>query len=115
MKGILKKVELKEYKTKEGKKFKKVLFQVDVEKENGDVKTLKGDYSETFARDYFGKCDIKLKDLMGKEVGVVIAKRNFTGNDGLKHIYEYIKYINVLDQEGKPIIFKDDTTEEVDF
>lgn len=115
MKGILKKVELKEYKTQEGKKFKKVEFEVDVIIKDGMVKTLKGNYSETFARDYFSKAETKLKDLVGKEVGVVIAKKNFTGNDGLQHIYEYVKFINVLDKDGNPIVFKNETNEDIDF
>lgn len=115
MKGILKKVELKEYKKSDGKKFKKVEFIVDVIIKDGEVRTLKGNYSETFARDYFSQVGTKLKDLVGKEVGVVTAKKNFQGNDGLQHVYEYIKFINVLDEKGSPIIIKKDTSEDIDF
>ena len=115
MKGILKKVELKEFKKEDGKKFKKVEFEVDVIIKDGVVKTLKGNYSETYARDYFTKAGTKLKDLVGKEVGVVLAKKNFTGNDGLQHIYEYVKFINVLDKDGNPIVFKNETKVDIDF
>lgn len=115
MKGILKKVELKEYKTKEGKKFKKFNFEVDVNYKDEEVKTLKGSYGEQFAREYFTKCNIKVKELIGKEVGVVLAKKFIEREDGSKYSYEYIKFLNVLDENGKPVVFKKEENGEIDF
>ena len=71
MKATLKKIELKELKTKDGKKFNKVEFTCDVKiDDKGTIKTLKGNYSEDYAKHYFKYCGVLTKDLMGKEVDV---------------------------------------------
>jgi hypothetical protein len=103
MKGILKSIKRKEYKTNKGTKFSKVEFTCDVKvNENGDVKTLKGSYGEEFARKYFTHCGVLTKDLIGKEVEVTIAKKSYE-QEGEMRTYQYIKYLNVLDSEGKVI------------
>lgn len=108
MKGILKKVELKEFKTEDGRKFKKVIFVCDCIDDKNEVRTLKGSYSEDFAKKYFAYCNVKTKDLIGKTVGVVCAKKTFESEDGETRIYNYIKFLNVLDEEGKEIIMPKD-------
>ena len=115
MKGILKSVELKEYVSKEtGKKFRKLNFVVDVLFNDKSVETLKGSYGEQFARDYFKYCNVKTKDLIGKEVGVVLAKKSFEAEGEIK-TYKYIKYLNVLDSEGYAIVMKKDSENTIDF
>ena len=114
MKAILKKIELKEFKTKKKKKFNKVEFTCDVKvNDKGDIKTYKGSYNEQFARDYFAFCGVKTKDLVGKEVDVALAKREYESNGETK-VINYIKFLNVLNEEKQPIFMKKDKTE-IDF
>ena len=116
MKGILREVKLIECKNEAGAKFKLFEFKADVKiNDKGDVKTLKGSYGEEFAKKYFTYCGVKTKDLIGKEVEVVVAKRSYE-KDGETRVVNYIKYLNVLDSEGKPIYLpKDDEESELDF
>ena len=112
MKGILKSIKRKEYKTSKGTKFSKVEFTCDVKvNDNGDVKTMKGSYGEEFARKYFTHCGVLTKDLIGKEVEVTTAKKSFEA-EGEMRTYEYIKYLNVLDSEGKAIYLPKENKED---
>lgn len=116
MKGILKGIKRIECKTKKGDKFSLIEFKCDVViNDKGDVKTLKGSYGEEFARKYFTYCGTKTKDLIGKPVDCVIAKKNIEKDDGTTLTISYIKYINVLDEEGKPIYLPKEDNTEVDF
>lgn len=116
MKGILREIKIVECKGKSGAKFNLVEFKCDVKvNDKGDVKTLKGSYGEEFARKYFTYCGVKTKNLIGKEVEVVVAKRSYE-KDGEQRVISYIKYLNVLDAEGKAIYLpKEDTDNEIDF
>jgi hypothetical protein len=116
MKGILKSIKRVEYKTSKGTKFSKVEFTCDVKmNEQGDVKTLKGSYGDEFARKYFTYCGILTKDLIGKEVEVTVAKKSFEA-EGEMRIFNYIKYLNVLDAEGKAIYLpKEDKEDTLDY
>ena len=116
MKAILREVKLVECKNSTGAKFRLVEFKADVKiNDKGDVKTLKGSYGEEFAQKYFTYCRVKTKDLIGKEVEVVVAKRSYE-KDGESRVVSYIKYLNVLDKEGKPIYLpKDNEDSELDF
>ena len=112
--GIVKKIEMLELKTHEGKKFKKVEFVCDVTDAKGYVKTLKGSYGEEYARRYFKYCEIETKDLIGKKVGVVLAKRSYE-KDGEQHIVQFIRFMNVLDKDGNAIIMPRDNEQPMDF
>lgn len=116
MKGILKSIKRKEYKTAKGTKFSKVEFTCDVKvNEDGDVKTLKGSYGEEYARKYFTHCGILTKDLVGKEVEVTVAKKSYEA-EGEMRTYQYIKYLNVLDAEDKAIYLpKEDKEDALDY
>ena len=70
---------------------------------------------EEFAKKYFTYCGIKTKDLIGKEVECVLAKRSYE-KDGEARVVNYIKYLNVLDENGNAIYLpKEDTNSEIDF
>lgn len=116
MKGILREVKLIECKNEAGAKFKLFEFKADVKiNDKGDVKTLRGSYGEEFAKKYFTYCGVKTKDLIGKEVECVLAKRSYE-KDGESRVVNYIKYLNVLDENGKAIYLpKEDTNTEIDF
>ena len=110
MKGILKRVEVKEYTTRKetgAKTFKKFEFVCDVEMSDHTIKTLKGSYGLDFAQRYFEYCGVKTKDLIGKEVECILAKRAFENEKGEKRTISFIRYINVLDKDNKPIIMSD--------
>lgn len=104
--GKLNKIELKEFKTKDGKKsFQKYAFECDVIiNEKNDVKTLRGDYSVDLFNNYIEKVittinndKIKtLKDLIGKKVYVVVDKRAYFLDEEIR-TYSYIKYLKFLD------------------
>lgn len=116
MKGKLKKIEIKELKTKDGKKFKKVEFTCDVAVDDkGTIRTLKGSYSEEFARKYFAYCEVKTKDLIGKEVECITAKRAYQNDKGEERITQFIRFLNVLDTDGNPIIMPKEDTTPLDF
>lgn len=105
MKGTLRKIEKKEYKTREGKKFNKVEFTCDiVVDDKGTIKTRKGSYSEEYARKYFKFCDVETKDVIGKHVECVLAKRAYTDGEGKERIIEFIRFMNILDENGNAII-----------
>ena len=116
MKGILKEIKKVECKAKNGSKFTKIEFICDVKvNDKGDVKTLRGSYGEDFARKYFAFCNVKTKDLVGKEVGCTLSKRQYE-NNGERRIISYIKYLNILDKEGNAILIpKEDSGEDLDF
>lgn len=111
MKAKLIKIEKKELKTKDGKnKFNVIEFTCDVKiNDKGDIKTYKGSYGEEFARKYFAYCNVKTKDLIGKTVDVSTAKRSYEYN-GETRTVTYIKFLNVLDEDGQVIRMpKEDT------
>ena len=116
MKGVLKEIKKIDLKSKNGQKFSKIEFTCDVKvNDKGDIKTLKGNYGEDFAKKYFGFCNVKTKDLIGKDVECILAKREWE-KDGVRRITTYIKYLNVLDENGKVILLpKEETNEELDF
>lgn len=116
MLGKLRKIERKECKTKDGKKFNKIVFECDIKiNDKGDIKTLRGAYSEDYAKKYFAYCNVKTKDVIGQEVECVNAKRSYTNAEGLERIINYIKFMNLLDKDGKPIIMPSETSSELEF
>lgn len=116
MKATLKKIELKELKTKDGKKFNKVEFTCDVKiDDKGTIKTLKGNYSEDYAKRYFKYCGVLTKDLIGKEVDVILAKRVYSNDKGEERTITFIRFLNVLDAEGNAIIMPKESQKELDF
>lgn len=116
MKGTLKKIELKTYSTKDKRSFSKVEFTCDVQiDEKGNIKTLKGSYSEDFARKYFAYCKVETKDLIGKQVDCILSKRAYENDKGEERIVTFIRFMNVLDKDGKPIIMPKVDQETLDF
>lgn len=114
--GIIKKFELKQFESKDGKKFKKLIATVDVKlNDRGDIKTVKGSFSEDYARKYFKYCGVTTKDLVGQNVDVSLAKRAYTDDEGNERQVTYAKFINVLDENGHAIIMPKDDATTIDF
>jgi len=97
MRAVLKMI--KSAVSKYDKKTPIVEFACDVKKEDGSTELVYGSFSEKYARDYFQHCNVKTKDLVGKEVEVSME----------------IKYMNVLDADGKPIRMPKKDSSELDF
>ena len=120
MKGIFRKVEKKTFDIKNGKnkgqKFDKIEFTVDCIDAKGRVETLQGSYSMDFAKKYFAHVATihegkKMADFLGQEVEVVTEKKSYEKADKTTGVYKYIKYMNILDAEGKAIKLPFETTD----
>lgn len=112
MKARIKKIMKKDCTTADGKKFSVLDIVCDVVvNDKGEIKVLKASMSMDYAKRYFNYCGISTKDAIGKTVEVVTAKKEFIGNDGSNRIYNYIKFLNFLNEENQPIIMpkKDDS------
>lgn len=121
MEAVLRKIELKQCEVKKGdnkgKKFKVLDFEVDVlvNAEKGEIKTRKGSMSEDYARRYFGYCKVKTTEAIGKTVDVVLSKRRYTNKDGEERTIEFVKYLNLLDEAGEPIIMPKADAQDIGF
>ncbi len=120
MEAILKKVSLNTYEIKKGenkgKKFKKLDFTVDVlvDAKKGEIKTRTGSMSEDYAKRYFNYCGTTTQETIGKTVDVILAKRQYE-KDGEKRTIEFVKFLNLLDESGEPIIMPKADTESIGF
>lgn len=112
MKAILKRVEKKTFNKKgqdgkKGQEFTKIEFTCDCIFGDNKIKTLSGSYSVDFARKYFEFANTitgkKMLEYIGDEVEIITEKKAYDRKDGGKGVYEYIKFINILDAEGKVI------------
>lgn len=115
--GKVKKVELKNCVTKDKKnKFNVLEFTCDVKiNDKGDIKTLKGSWSEEYAKKYLAYNNLKSKDMIGKELIVTLAKKEWTKDDETRTI-NYIKYAHFIDAEGNAIYLpKDDNNDTIDW
>jgi hypothetical protein len=68
--------------------------------------------SEDYARRYFAFCKTTTAETIGKTVNVVLAKRQYE-KDGEKRTIEYVKYLNLLDENGNPIIMVNSDASEI--
>lgn len=107
--GTIIAVEAVERKTKEDKKFTQVLITVDtIHKE--EVKTLKATMSLEYAKKYFGHCKVKSRDLVGQDCKVSIFTKSFKPEDKDEAIkFNAIRYLNLIDDEGKSILLPKET------
>lgn len=107
MKAIIRKVELKHINTEEGKKFDKIEIQCDVFIDDKNVRSRRASMSVDYAKKYFAHCGLSSADLPGKVCEVILRKRHYTDkNTGEMRMYEEIKYLNMLDENGDPIIMR---------
>lgn len=107
MKARINNLSMKEIKTASGKSFKKVVIDASVVmNEKGEVRKLTCELSPEFFAKYFRDiCGVKnSKDLIGKPCEAVVSSRLYTDKNGDLRDWTFIKYINLLDSDGKPII-----------
>lgn len=110
MRGIIKGFKIRKVETKDGKSFEMLDYTADIViNDKGEIKTLKGSMSVEYARKYFAYCGVKTADLVNKEVAVTLAKRKYENADGEERTVNFIKYLNVLNDEGEPIYMNKDT------
>lgn len=117
MKATIKRIAKKDIATKSGKKFSKFVVEADVVvNENGEIRTYRSEMSMDYAKAYFEYCGVSSKDLVGRHCDVTLRKRAFTTADGQERYVTEIKYLNLLDAEGKSIIMPSaKTTTDTDF
>ena len=115
MKVALKQCEVKKGDNK-GKKFKVLDFEVEVlvDEQKGEVKTRKGSMSEDYAKRYFAHCNTTTAEAIGEECEVVLSKRKYE-KDGESRTIEFVKFLNLLDEDGKPIIMPKADEEKIGF
>lgn len=120
MEAVLKKVALNTYEIKKGdnkgKKFKKLDFTVDVlvDATKGEIKTRTGSMSEDYAKRYFKYCGTTTKETIGKTVDVILSKRQYE-KDNEKRTFEFVKFMNLLDDAGEPIIMRKEEAQDIGF
>ena len=111
MKAIIRKVGIKHITTTTGKKFDKIVIECDcIVDDKGTIKTYKSEMSPDYAKRYFGYCGLSSSQLPGKECEVTLRRRAFTSPDGKLGAVTEIKYLNMLDANGNPIIMRQETT-----
>lgn len=116
MKGKIKKVYAKEFKARDSRKFKKICIEVDVVGENNIVRTRTAQMSIDYAKKYFNHCGLSSADLPGMDCNVTMQKRMFKDAEGNDRVVEEIKYLNMLDDAGNPIIMrKEEPSEDLGF
>lgn len=106
MRGKVIEVRKKDYKTKDGRTFTKIIIGCNVKiNDKGTIKTLKASFSEQFAHDYFTYCNVKNnQELIGREVECTLEKKCWLNDDGVEKTGTYIKFLNLLDDKGNIII-----------
>lgn len=115
MKAIIRNVSKKTISTRTGTKFDKIVILCDVVNDKTkEVKQYKSEMSVDYAKRYFKFCGLSSKDLPGKECDATLRRRQFTTKEGNEAYVTEIKYLNVLDEHGEPIIMrnKEETTAE---
>lgn len=105
MKATIKKISQKNIKTTTGKQFSKFVIECDVVmNDKGEIRSYRSEMSMEYAKKYFTYCEVGSKDLIGRPCEVTLRKRAYTTADGEDRTITEIKYLNLLDHEGKPII-----------
>ena len=106
MKAIIRQVSMKQVQCKDGRKFDKVVIRCDVVKDEDRVFTRTAEMSVDYAKKYFAHCGFSSADLPGRVCEVTLQKRMFKDANGVDRVIESIKYLNMLDEEGNPIILR---------
>lgn len=110
MNATIKKIGSKTIKI-DGKQFTKIVIECDVVvNDKREIRTYRSEMSQDYAKRYFGFCKVSSKDLPGRKADVVLRKRAYDANDGTVRYVTEIKYLNLLDDDGKPIIMKTEET-----
>lgn len=116
MKATIKKISQKNIKTTTGKLFSKFVIECDVTmNDKGEIRTYRSEMSMEYAKKYFTFCGVPSKDLIGKPCEVTLRKRGYTTADGEERTITDIKYLNLLDDEGKPMIMVSENAVTADF
>lgn len=121
MEAVLRKIALKKCEVKKGErkgqKFNVIDFECEVlvDANKGEVKTRKGSMSEDYAKRYFAYCNTTTEEALNKPVDVVLAKRKYENKDGEERTIEFIKFMNLLNEDGSPIIMPKPDAEKIGF
>ena len=53
---------------------------------------------------YFESAGVSSKDAIGREVYITFGSRPYVGRDGREKIADEVRFINLIDEKGKPIM-----------
>ena len=116
MKAIIRSVELKHINTKDNKKFDRIEITCDVFVDEKNVRTRKASMSVDYAKKYFAYCGLTSADLPGKICDATLRKRPYTSKDtGELRTIEEIRYLNMLDDDGDPLIMRKEPDPDMPF
>lgn len=115
MKAIIRQVSMKTVNCKDGRTFNKIAIRCDVVKEEDKVFSRTAEMSVDYAKKYFAHCGLSSSDLPGKVCDVTLQKRMFKDANGNDRVIESIKYLNMLDEDGKPIILRKEADSSMPF
>ena len=116
MKAKIISIQKKQITTKEGKKFDQIEIKADViVNDKGEVKTYTNSMSYDHALKYFKFAARRTEDVIGEDVEVVLARRQYTSKEGQSKTYTFIKFLNFLDNENKPIIMPRSNQDKIEF
>lgn len=114
MKATIKKIYKKTVKTP-NTTFDKICIDCDVViNEKNEVKTYKSEMSPEYAKKYFNFCKLSSVDAIGHPCEVTLRKRQYTNAAGEERTYTEIKYLNILGEDGKPIIMRKEAVSPVE-
>ena len=115
MKAIIRNVFLKTVACKDGRKFEKIAIKCDVVKDEDHVYSRTAEMSVDYAKKYFALCGYTSAELPGKVCEVTLQKRIFKDANGVDRVIESIKYLNMLDENGEPIIMRKEVDNSMPF
>lgn len=107
MKARINKINAQQYTCKDGRNFSKIKIECSVVmNDHGDVRHMTCEMTPDFFTRYFKDlCGVESsKDLIGRICEAVVTSRFYSRSDGTPGEYTYIKFLNLLDSEGKPIV-----------
>lgn len=106
---------LKTRTTHDGKKFKVLEIRCECKNQYDDVTSYRGTFSVDYMKKYFDYCGRTTDETIGCPCEISIAKREFETDEGEIRRYTCIRFFNLVDADGKPIIMKKSDNEDVDF
>ncbi len=106
--AVIMSVEKKDYSTKDGRSFSKILFSVVAE---GERTALKGSMSVEYATKYFNFCGVKGSELVGKPCYVSVRDEVFLNKAGDPCTARKIRFLNLIDEDGNRLLLPRDEKE----
>lgn len=106
MRATIKKIYKKTVKTP-NVTFDRICIDCDVVvNDKNEVKTYRSEMTPDYAKKYFNYCGLSSTAAIGRPCEVTLRKRQYINAAGEERTYTEIKYLNILGEDGKPIIMR---------